>query len=629
MADLLSTAVSGLRAFQRALDVTGHNIANASTPGYSRQRVELASRAPDSFGKLSVGTGVDVTSVRRNYDQLLTTQMRSASSTMSRLSSFADKAEVLNRLFADAGTGLSTTVQRFANALQAVASDPSSTAARQLLLSEAGALQQRLSSYDQRLTDLDADLNGRIAGEIDQINTATQGIARLNLQIVSAQAAGQSPNDLLDTRDKLINEISEKLSVTVVPQDDGALNIFSGKGTALVLGGNAGTLAALRNNFDPERFEIALQSGSGSVDITSTISGGSLGGILDFRREMLEPVRNDLGLVAVGIASLTNAQHREGMDLYGNLGGDFFATGPVEVLPGGSNSGSATIAVTRSDVGSLSGADYLVQFDGTAWTARDATTGVAVPLTGAGSAANPYSGAGLSFVIVGGTPTTGDQFLVRPTARVIDGFRSLVTDPSRVAAAAPIRTAAASSNTGTGVISAGEVLDAGNAQLRASATITFLTATTYSVNGAGSFTYAPGASIDANGWRVAINGVPATGDSFTVSNNSGGVSDNRNMLAMAETLGRGVFAGGTESVNGAVSRLVGEVGVATGLARTSAEAQELILEDVRSSVDAVSGVNLDEEAANMLRYQQAYQAAAQVIRITQEMFDTLINATGR
>jgi flagellar hook-associated protein 1 FlgK len=205
----------------------------------------------------------------------------------------------------------------------------------------------------------------------------------------------------------------------------------------------------------------------------------------------------------------------------------------------------------------------------------------------------------------------------------------LITDPAKIAAAAPIRSGAGASNSGSGSISAGEVLDATNPALRNGVSIAFVDATHYSVNGAGSFLYTPGGNIDINGWRAVISGAPAAGDTFSMANNTGGVGDNRNMLAMIQSLSQGVLSGGTESIDGAVSRFVGGIGVATNQAQVGAQAQQVILQDTKSAVDTVSGVNLDEEAANMLRYQQAYQAAAQVIRITQDMFDTLLSATQR
>jgi flagellar hook-associated protein 1 len=627
VSDLMSIGVSGLRAFQRALDVTGHNIANASTPGYSRQRVDFATREPNRLGSFFVGSGVDLNTVERAYDSLLTGQMRSATSTLSRLEAYAGKASILNNLFSDTTTGISAAMSRFTNAVQGVANEPTSTAARQVLLSEANGLQQRLQTYDSRLDDLSGELNSRLTTEAAAISTAATGIARLNDQIVSQAAqAGAASGDLLDARDRLITELSTHLNVSVVPQDDGAWNVFVGNGQSLVVGSRASQLVAQQDTYDPERLVIGFSGGGSTVDLTSSLSGGSLGGMLDFRREMLDTARNELGRIATGLVSLANTQHSAGMDLFGNLGTDLFAVGGVQVLSDRANASSATLDVTRSNVGALTASNYVVSYDGSAWSMRRSDTGAAVTLTGAGTVGSPFVGDGLS-VVVNGTPAAGDSFLVRPTAGAIDGLDVLVSDPSRVAAAAPIRSRVGTTNMGTGSISAGSVLDSTNPQLRSTVSIAFIDATHYSVNGAGSFNYTAGANIDVNGWRVSIEGAPVAGDTFVVSDNAGGTADNRNALALADVLGRAIFAGGTETVNGAITRLVGDVGVSTNQAKTGAEAQQVIMEDVQASIDGISGVNLDEEAANMLRYQQAYQAAAQIIRITQDMFDTLMQAT--
>jgi flagellar hook-associated protein 1 len=628
VADILSTGISGLRAFQRALDVTSHNIANVSTSGYSRQRVEMQTRDAERYGSGFLGTGADVATISRSYDDLLATQMRSATSTSSRLDLYASKAQVLNGLFSDSSTGISASLQRFTNAVQGVSNEPTSTAARQVMLSEAQGLTQRLKTYDSRLEDMTAEINTRLANEAATVSTIADNIARLNAQVVTAQSAGQPPNDLLDARDHQLAALSEHLNVQVLKQDDGSLNVFVGNGQSLVLGNQAAKLVTQRDALDPTRISIAYQAGGTTSDMTATLGGGSLGGLLDFRRELLDPVRNQLGQIAVAVANTVNSQQREGMDLQGALGTDLFSLGPVGVLPAAGNTGSATISVTRTSIGALTANDYILEYSGSAWSARRADTGAPVALSGAGTVVSPFVADGLSFVM-GGAPAAGDAFKITPTSGAIRGMNVLISDPSRIAAAAPIRTGAALANTGTASISAGEVLDATQPALRSTVSIAFIDATHYSVNGAGSFAYTSGGNIDINGWRVAITGSPVAGDTFTVSDNAGGTGDNRNMLAMMQALAGGVLSGGTESIDGAVSRFVGSIGVATSQAQVGAEAQQVILQDAKASIDTVSGVNLDEEAANMLRYQQAYQAAAQVIRITQDMFDTLLAATRR
>ncbi|MEP7311676.1 MAG: flagellar hook-associated protein FlgK [Pseudomonadota bacterium] len=629
MADMLSTGVSGLRAFQRALDTTSHNIANASTPGYSRQRVEMSTRAPETYGSGFLGSGVDVSSITRYYDQLLASQSRTASSSLSRLSAYADKAQSLSNLFADSSTGVNAALQKFLNSVQGVANSPTSTAARQVMLSEAEGLKQRLQTYNTRLNEIDSEINARLSGEAASISSSAQAIAKLNQQIVAAQnSTGQPPNDLLDERDRLISDLSQHVNVDIVGQDDGALNVFVGNGQSLVLGGVAADLVAQKDPYDPTRLNIGYQTPGSTSDVTGALSGGTLGGLLDFRREMLDPTRNQLGQIAVGLASVVNAQHHAGMDLNGNLGGDLFAVGAVAVTRNAGNTGAGTVSVTRVDAGALTTQDYVLEYSGSAWALRRTDTGAAVAMTGTGTALDPFKADGLS-IVVGGATAAGDRYLVKPTATAVAGMNVLITDPARIAAASPIRSAAASANLGDATISAGEVLNAANPALRNTATLQFIDATHYSVNGAGSFTYTSGANIDINGWRVQLGGTPAAGDTFTVANNAGGVGDNRNALALAGVLGQGVLAGGTQSLNGAVTAFVGAIGVSANQAASSRDAQQIIFDDSVAAVDSVSGVNLDEEAANLLKFQQAYQAAAQLIRVTQTLFETLLDATRR
>ena len=629
MPDMMNVAVSGLRAFQRALETTSHNIANVSTPGYSRQRVDLAANQPELFGSSALGSGVIIQSISRYGDELLSTQMRSASSSYSRLDTYAEKAGALNNLFADSSTGLSAALQKFTNALQGVANTPTSTAARQVLLSEANGLVNRLQTYETRLDEIDDEINAQLRGEAASINSIASNIARLNQDIVRAQSqTGAAPADLLDARDAQLADLASRIETSVIRQDDGAVNVFIGNGQSLVLGNLSSTVVAQPDTFQPSRVVFALKTSGGAVDISSSLSGGSVGGLLDFRREMLDPARNQLGQMAVALADVANAQHREGMDLSGNLGGNMFAVGGVAVQPATTNTGSASVAVTRTSASALTANDYLVRYNGTAWTVQRADTGAPVTFTGTGTGADPIVADGLS-IVVSGTPATGDRFLVKPTGSAIDGMSVLISDPAKVAAAAPIRTSAAVANTGSATVSAGEVLDASNAQLRNTVTLEFTDATHYTVNGAGSYTYTPGANIDINGWRVQIGGTPAAGDTFTVANNVAGVGDNRNALEMTHALSRGVLSGGTESLDGAVARFVGGIGVSTAQANSSRDAQQIIYDDSVSSLENLSGVNLDEEAANMMRYQQAYQAAAQMIRVTQTIFDTLIEATRR
>lgn len=627
MADLLSTGVSGLLAFQRALDTTSHNIANASTPGYSRQVTEFVTRRVDQSGSGWIGNGVEVSTVQRMYDDFLASQSRASSSSYHQLDTFATQVGRINNLFADSQTGLSATLQNFINAVQSVSNSPTSMPARQTLLSQAQSLVSRLQSYDSSLDSFEAQVNAQLESEANAISNLAQGIATLNQKISAGYAqTGQPPNDLLDQRDRLLDELATHVNVSAVKQGDNSVNVFIGSGQPLVIGQTAAKLVSAPDPYDATRKVISLQSSGSTIDVTDRLSGGALGGMIDFRNQVLDPARNTLGRFSVALAEVMNDQHAEGIDLNGNLGGDFFATGGVMAQANVGNTGTGSLAVTRTSAGALTTADYVMTLTASGWSLQRKDGGAAVAMTGSGTVASPFVADGLS-IVVSGAAQVGDRFQVLPTRGAVDGLQVLVTDPAEIAAAAPIVSARGVNNLGNATISAGEVLDASNAQLRSTVTIQFLTATTYSVNGAGSFAYTPGANIDLNGWRVQVNGTPAVGDTFTVSNNVNGTGDNRNALRLAEVLNQPVLSGGTASLNASVGQFISDVGVRANQAQVGRDAQEIVFNESVDSLQSLSGVNLDEEAAKLVQYQAAYQAMAQVISAANKMFETLLSAT--
>jgi len=631
MSSFLNTSVSGLLAFQRAIDATSQNIANVATPGYSRQRTEMATRPGQMYANGWVGQGVNVTTTRRVYDEMIADQVRVASSSFSNLDAYASYMDRVNNLFANTTTGLTPSLQKFANALQDVANNPTNSSARQVLLSEANGLTDRLKSYNTQLDQIGSQIETQITGEASEVTTLSKGIADLNDQIAAAYArANQPPNDLLDQRDLLLDKLSTHLDINTVQQPDGQINVFAGTGQPIVVGKEASALVATVDPYDKTRHNLALKGPGGAlVDITSSVSGGSLGGLMSFRSEMLDPTRNELGRISITLTDTINDQHHAGIDLNGAAGGDLFSVGGVQTLPNANNTGTGVPAVTRTgDDGALTSADYILQNTGTGWSLRNVNTDASVTMTGTGTSADPFVADGLSIVVPAGS-ASGDKFMIRPTRGATNGLDVEINDPGKIAAAAPFRTSAAAANTGTGTISAGKVVDATNANLRTTSQITFINSTTYSINGAGTYTYTPDSPITINGAEVTISGAPAAGDTFTLSDNTGGTGDNRNALALAESLSKPVIDGGTTSLNSATSRLVGQVGAATRQVQSSRDAQQIVQQEATDARDAVSGVNLDEEAANLIKYQQAYQAAAQMIGVAKSLFDTLLNATSR
>ena len=626
MADLFGIGLSALLAQQRALATTSNNVANASTPGYSRQRTELSERPTEQLGNNFVGTGVTAGLNRRITDDLMLEQVRTASAGSKRADTLADLATTLDDLLGSDSTGLNATLQSFTNALQGVANDPSSFAARQSLLAEAGSTVARFQNLDQRLSTINDELRSRVSADADQISALGASIAEVNKQVL---AAGANPSpDLLDKRDQMLEDLSGLVQVSVSKQSDGTIGVFIGSGQVLVLGTSASKLVLTSGNLDPSQPQLVLRSGSSpDVPITQFLTGGELGGLLDFNREMLAPTRAEVGRIAIGLVDAVNTASRNGMDLDGQLGGDFFSVGGPQTFAAATNSGSGAITATISDVAALEAANYQLSYNGTTYTLQRTDTGAVVPMTGTGTAGNPFVANGIS-VVVSGTPVAGDQFLIKPLDQAPGSLKVLVTNPGDIAAAAPTRTSADLGNTGSGAISAGSVIDVTNPSLLATATIQFSSPTTYSINGAGAFAYTPGGNIDINGTRVQITGAPAQGDVFVIQSNTGGSGDNRNALAMLDKLAGNVF-NGKVTLKTAASSMLADVGSKTAAATSQQSAQSTVLQQSQQRLDSLRGVNLDEEAANMLRYQQLYQAAAQTISVAGTLFSTLLAALQR
>lgn len=627
MVDILRIGLTGLLAQQRALAVTSNNIANATTPGYSRQRAELSARLAERQGPVYFGTGVDLSAVRRIGDDFLADQLRAATASFGRADVFAGLAASIDSLLADERTGLNITLQNFINAVQQVADDPSSTSARQALLSEAKTLTSRFATLDNRVREISNEIGGRIAGTVSEINSLGANIAALNREIVASggAAGGSASPALLDQRDRLLQRLSELVRVDTAPQSDGSIGVFIGTGQALVLGTASSDIAVRPGRYDPSKPEIVLKSSSGDTDITQFIAGGELGGLLDFRREMLAPIASSLGRIAVGIAESFNAVHREGMDLNDQLGTDFFSVPPPIMDGASTNTGTGTVAATISDVSALEATSYRLSYDGASYVLTRLDNGAVVPMAGAGTAANPFVAAGLS-IVVGGAPAAGDEFLIQPLEHVAGSFDVLINDAAFLAVAAPIRTAASLGNAGTAKITQGEVVDVTDPNLLATSTIEFIDATTYSINGAGAFAYASGADIVVNGARVRISGAPVAGDQFVIEANFGGSGDNRNALRIIDRLGQGLFDGGITSLQSAGSNLVTNVGIQAADTANNRDAQRVLRDQIEQDLDAVAGVNLDEEAADLLRYEQMYQASAQTMATANLLFDTLLSA---
>jgi len=628
LSDIFQISVTALQAFQAAINATSNNIANASTPGYDVESANLTEAIPQADGTSTIGAGVEVSGISRAYSQAAATQLNNSQSTLANLTAVQNYTTQIDNEFGTNLGGLSTAIQTFYSAASTVADDPTSTASRQALLSDAQGLASSFQSASGQLNAANSDINSRITSDVQQINSIASAIATLNQQIQTAtdQNGGQAPNELLDQRDQQISNLSQLVGVTTTTQANGAVNVSIGNGLPIVLGYQAQTLTTIPNQFNASQLEIGSSNASGSI--SSQITSGDLGGLLQARSTVINPALNQLGLIATSLSQTVNAQQAQGLDLNGDLGSPIFSVSAPTAAASSANTDntSATVSINTGGLGALSSDNYVLSYRAGTYTLTDQTTGGNVAFTAGGTSGAPTITANGITITLSGTPASGDSFLIQPTANAASTFTTVLTDPSKIAAAAALTTAATSTNTGSGAISSATVVNAANTNLLTSATITFTGATTYTINGGQPQTLGAGGIIADNGWQVTITGTPADGDSFTVDKNAGSTGDNTNALALAAGQSTGVLSGGTISVPGAASALITSLGAQAQQINTAQTAQTAINTQASDAVQSVSGVNLDQEAASLLQFQNAYEAAAQALTVGNSLFTTFIDS---
>lgn len=785
MVDILNTSLSGLRAYQTALATTSHNISNVGTEGYSRQRVELSARPPQQFGSNQIGQGVDISNISRIFDGFVIESIRDFSSSSSRLSIFESFATRTENLVADEQGSLLPALESFFSALSDVSNDPSSTAPRISLLERAQNLEQRFTSVANDLLDLQHEVDNQLNFVVTDINSIAQEIGRINEAINKVSSVDYQPPDLLDQRDQLLKQLSEKVSVNTVVQNDGTLNVLIGTGQLLVSGSNVLTLAVTADSTQPDRRAVLLQSSSGSVDITNTLNGGEIGGLLDFSNTMLDDAQNRLGRMAIALSETFNAQNIQGYDLNGDLGTRFFSTvgtgnlqgifgadyrangfddgdavsfqldfdgvslavnapvilatdtnadiaqnilatigafgvdngdntftingttpgvsvtfrlqsannldgsfiefetagGPSATLnnlqisaltdgavddlvmetrligssstqvdtafinaantvtyqgpsngtfPNLSNSGSGVVNFSITDISQLTVSDYQINFDGANYNVLRLSDNTTVA-----SGAGPFNVDGM-IITPGGVANAGDSFYLRPTRLGALSFKSLISDHSDIAAASPLRSSVATSNLGNISISQATVTDITDGDVLRTVDIYFdptNPSNTFDVvdRASGSVlqndvVYTEGMVVSQNGWQVQLTGNPELGDTLTVRQNTGAATDNRNALLLVALQSTPFMDSNSSTYQQAYNTLTTEVGTVTQQIKINLEVEQNLLDASIADRETVSGVNLDEEAADLIRFQQAYQALSRIIQTSQQLFQSLLDA---
>ncbi|PZD64888.1 flagellar hook-associated protein FlgK [Pantoea ananatis] len=543
MSSIINSAMSGLSAAQAALSTTSNNISNYTVAGYSRQTTILAEANSTLQGKSYYGNGVNVTGVQREYDSFIAAQLRGSSATYNAANTQYSQVSNIDDLMSTSTTNLSTAIQGFFSNMQNVVSNANDPAARQSMLSNSQGLVNQFQSQAQYLTNMQNSVNTNIASDVDQINTFTTQISNLNQQIAKlSTASGATPNDLLDQRDQLVNGLNNLVGVTV-SQQDGSYTVSMANGLSLVNGFQSTKLVAMPSSSDLTRTTVGyVDPQAGNVQLPeSSITTGSLGGMLSFRSQDLDLAQNQLGQLAAAFTTSFNAVHKQGFDSNGNQGVDFFNIGSPTAQGDSKNTSSATLTAAWTNTSALQASNYTVSYDGTNWSATrlsDNSKTTLTPTTSGGVTTLNLDGMSLT---VNGTPNAKDSFLVKPVQNVVNGMSVAITSGSQIAAAAA----------------------------------------------------------------------------------AGGESDNRNaqkLLALQDAK----IVNGNATISQAYGAMVSTVGNKTQALKTASTTQQNVVTQLTNRQQSVSGVNLDEEYANLTKYQQYYMANAQVLKTASTVFDALL-----
>ena len=654
-------SLSGLRVAQMGLQTTQHNIANANTTGYSRQAIFQATSYAIHTGDGALGQGVGLQTIKRNYSDFLTNQANQSQTRLSELDALYTNYSQIDNMLADPDVGLASSMKDYFSAVQKVAGDPSLPAARQAMLASAQTLAARFQLLDGRFSDLATQVNGRIESAVDEVNALTGDIAKLNQSIVIAQAAYDQPaNDLLDQRDALVSQLNKLVQVNSTQNSDGSINVSFGNGQQLVVGAQAMQLVAQTQAADASKVGLALSYPAGVVELPDrVIQGGELGGLMTFRNDALTKAVNGLGLVAASMAQTMNAQQAQGQDLYGQISGDpgfqsniFSLSSPV-YQANYKNAGDGELSVSYLPLSNSSGSftsdlkaeNYRVTYNAGAPTiTRLSDNSLVTPVVSGAS----YQFDGIQFQLSAGTPVDGDSFLLKPVANAAKDLKvnaSMAADSSLLAAAAPMRTAQTASNLGSLKLSVASVqpgYSITNLPLSLNAdvfgqlagytgswTATYDDGSTAGVAASGTNEVPltngsnPLSSLTINGVTYKVSGTAQTGDTFTIEKNVKGIQDGRNIALMAG-LQTAKAISGEATFNSSYAGIVADSGIRTKELKINLDAQQTLNDQITASRESVSGVNLDEEAANLMKYQQAYQASAKALQIGLDLFKKLM-----
>ncbi|MEM5452439.1 flagellar hook-associated protein FlgK [Paraburkholderia guartelaensis] len=664
MSNIFSIGLSGLQAAQIGISTTGENISNSTTAGYTVEKPVYQESAGQYTSNGYLGSGVTTATVQRAYSQYLTTAVNNAQTASSSYTASYNLATQLSNLVGSPTSGIATAITNFFTGLQNVSNSPSDTAARQTVLSDAQTLATQINAASQQYDAMRQSVNTQLTSAVSQINTYTQQIANLNAQITSASSSGQQPNQLLDQRDQAVANLSQLVGVQVVQGSTG-YSVFLGNGQPLVVSSQSYNLGTQPSSTNPQELAVTWQGlngasaasqGAPQVLSSAALQGGTVGGLVSFVSSTLDPAESQLGAIVTSFAAQVNSQNALGLTLSGGAGGNLFTVGNPLVTASSTNPDTqTTVSATLTNSTQPLTDNYKLSYDGTNWNLTDTTTNSLVATQPNGTA--PIKIGGFS-ITPSGTVSAGDSFMIQPTAGALASFSVATSDPAAIAAATPVVVSASTKNAGTATVSQGTV-GAGYSTSALPVTLSYAststttgtlsgfpvgskvqvtvagssTPTTYTITSNTtpvSYDATTGATIaimDSTGTvtnaSFTMTGTPSNNDTFTVAGNKSGTQDGRNALAIANLTSSTAYTG-SSTLTTAYANYVNSIGDTASQLKASNTSQQSLVTQLTSQQQSVQGVNLDEEAANLLQYQQLYQANSKVIQTAASLFQTLL-----
>jgi flagellar hook-associated protein 1 FlgK len=644
MSGVLNIATRSLMANQAILQTTGHNIANVNTAGYSRQSAVLQTVEGQFTGGGYIGKGVDVQTIVRNYSEFLTRQATLAGATSAGDTARSDKLRLLEEIFPGGSSALGAALSDMLNSFSDVANAPTDLTARAVALTRVSETASRMRRASQSLDDLQLGVTQELDQKITAANTLAQSIASINERISQTLGSGQSPNDLLDQRDQLVRELNRYVQTTSINNSDGSVGVFIGGSQALVLGNSASPISLRSDDFnDPLKSKLLInRNGQQQLVDEVSLAGGEISGLLRFQNSDLNEARNLLGRITLGVSTAMNAQHRLGVDLDGNVGGNLFTPTSFttnNIMPPSApailNTGTAAMALSIADSSKLASSDYEMNFSGgTTGTITRRSDGVLTAFDFAST--NPLVLDGFNFSLSSGTANAGDRFLIKPFSTSASNIQAEFSTPRSLAVSSPL--AGQMGTTNTGSLQQSRLTARSNPPTNLPVTLNFTGSGTYTRSDvAGTFNYTSGQSIEGtvpataplSQWSLILHGAPKAGDTYTVSAQPNAYRNlnSGNALAIMDLRDVAMFDGAV--LTDGYASMISQIGIRAQSANYATQVSSSIAANLETDRTAISGVNLDEEASKLLQFQQAYQASAKLIQVSQSIFDTLIQTMAR